>query len=227
MTLIIPENHHEPMKLLNELSVDDVEELSNLFDSAPVTFSVKRIANFIIESDFSKIKKEYIYGITDLLVNLQYVKYDTYSSSIELFIDEVIESVEESVKSDVKWDHLKLNLQRLLIKDNSLLITAKALNVMTDYSHTFRNARILTDARHIFSDEVGDETSLATMVTHTLKIDHSVSGGRESVYIAMDSNDIKGLQKSLDRALRKESNLKAIARENDMPFLDSALLLED
>jgi len=224
MELMIPEDHHEMIVFINNLSSDEVKELSSIFDSAPITFSVTHLSEYLYDCGFKNLASHEIYDLVDLLVSLHYIRHDNYLSyDLVEFIGAIVVSAVEFIDSDINRDQLFRNLECLLGESNSILITAKALNVMTDYEHVYRSARVITDARHVFSDD-SDEKSLAVMVTHMLKIEHDTNEGQESIFLAMDSNDIRKLQKVLDRALRKESELKRISKESEVPFLDSAYL---
>ena len=222
MALTIPKHHKEWIQLLESLDNGLIKTLSNAYDQAKPTFSTEKLVASVIDSGTVSLEPDKIDGITDLLISLHYAYHEFYvDRGLEEFTKLVADSANDTLGDDSTWENLKNNLLVLLGRNNALLVTAKALNVLTDYDSIYRDARILTDSRPIFGNEL-EEEPLATMVAHTLKINYMKNGSLESAYIALDANDLRKLQEVLDRALHKESVLKSISRNNNITFLDVA-----
>ena len=108
-------------------------------------------------------------------------------------------------------DGLKARLLAFFSVD-SLSVTAKAANVMSQHKGPFVGARILTDLRPIFSGE--PPTAVAGVIVHNLEITTYTDGEPLSHFFALDTGDLRKLRSVLERAMRKEDSLKGIAEKS-------------
>jgi len=108
--------------------------------------------------------------------------------------------------SDAERTDLATRLTTLLDLE-ALGSIGKADDIITDHEHVFRNARILTDVRPIFGDDVGSAPEAAVLIA-MLRIDHSTHGRRESIYFALDPPDLDSLKEVVDRATAKIRSLE-------------------
>lgn len=108
--------------------------------------------------------------------------------------------------SDAQRADLATRLTTLLDLE-ALGSIGKADDIITDHEHVFRNARILTDVRPIFGDNVGSAPEAAVLIA-MLRIDHSTHGRRESMYFALDPSDLASLKEVVDRATAKIRTLE-------------------
>lgn len=226
MALVIPEKYHASMQLLSGLDLNAVNTLANGLAECPPTFSIIKLVDHLRKSEKEiQLNEEQLEAIIALLVNLYYLwsaSFDHYS--IDEFVNEVV-SAADSELSEINKDSLEQNLLGLLQLDGSVGVTAKALDLMTDYERVMRDVRIITDSRPVFTVD-GRDAPVAFMTNHTLKIEYMKDQELGYFYVAMDSNDIARLHRLLDRALRKESNLEAFVSKSDAQYLDSGLLEE-
>lgn len=228
MTLIIPDKYHDPITWLNSLDIDVATKLFKALSSAHPTFSVESLVSHVMSGKEVDVDQKVLSGIVNFLVSLYYIWGASTSTSHlhrEDFVEEVINAARE-IGKEANWERLKQNLLLLLQLDRSIGITAKALDLMTDYDRVFQDVRVITDTRPIFTTDDSDRNPIALMVTHMLKLKYAQNGEINSMYIAMDCNDIRKLQVILERALMKEDRLSQLAEICDVSYLDAKALEE-
>lgn len=205
MALQIPQSAHTALKTLNSFSDQDAISICEVLAESRPSLTVKKLATEIAQK--TKLKED----IEDIILTLasMYNARSNFGMSLEDFVEEVVEDAKETIPlgEGETWDPLKRHLSRLLIYERSLGVAAKALEVMTGHQNVFIDARLFTDMRPIF---LNDPTSgpITSTIVHTLKLEYLNSDSKSSLYIAMDSKDIKQLQRVLDRALQKEQALR-------------------
>lgn len=97
-----------------------------------------------------------------------------------------------------------------LLTAESLRLTAKALEVSTEYEHVYSDARILTDIRPVFSDR---ETTApaAAVIINNLKLNYYGADGHiREFHVALDRADVQSLRDVLDRALDKMTSITTL-----------------
>ncbi len=114
-------------------------------------------------------------------------------------------------------EKLKARLEALLSLDNSLGVTAKALDVMTEHEHVFCGARILSDIRPVFCGPTN--TATAAVIVHNLQIAYHEGGSHRELYVAMDTDDIATLKKIVERAENKARLLENMLEKCNMQNL--------
>jgi len=118
-----------------------------------------------------------------------------------------------------KKEMLRNRLTVLLDFDESLGISVKALDVMTEHERIFCGARILSDIRPVFSDHQLESASAATII-HNLQIEFHQDGRHHEHYFALDTDDIQTLKKVIERAEKKTTALQAILKKSNVPYLE-------
>ncbi len=97
---------------------------------------------------------------------------------------------------------------KALLDQPELSRVARAFDVLTEEERIFHTARMVTDVRPIFSDDVSEAPTAAVLV-HTLKIDHHEYPGEvKSFFLALDEADIRRLKAVLERELLKAEALR-------------------
>lgn len=99
-----------------------------------------------------------------------------------------------------KWKETEKFLKKLL-SISAVWNIVKALDLSYEYENLLQSARIITDIRPIF-DIVADKIE-GTVITHTLRLEFDSREKEASLSIVLDSEDIKKLKDSCDRALKK------------------------
>jgi hypothetical protein len=103
----------------------------------------------------------------------------------------------------------------------TMVVTAKAIDVLTSHQRIYLGGRIFSDVRPVFGVDVS-AGPIAAVIVHTLRI--SVRDGQDytDLYIALDSSDIQALRVVLDRATEKELALIEGLRKQGVKYLPVA-----
>lgn len=102
----------------------------------------------------------------------------------------------------------KLRANLLTIFDNDeMRLKAKALRLMNAHERTFISAEVFSDIRPVLQVDGGLEIE-AAVVYHTLRVRHTAVDRLFSV--ALDSQDLRELKTTIDRAIEKEQILSAL-----------------
>ena len=113
-----------------------------------------------------------------------------------------------------KWQNAAPDLQALLTLEN-VQVLAKAIDLTYhEYANVLQSVRIITDIRPIF-DKSGEKL-LTAIISQTLRIHYRTDEGNHSVSISLDQEDIDGLAKSCDRAVKKAKAAKALVEQSGL-----------
>ena len=96
----------------------------------------------------------------------------------------------------------KERIVTLLSLDALHLIEAKAKELLQEAQRLLLDARILTDIRPVFGEDIG-ENPTAFILTHTLKLHYHEGGEHREFFVALDEQDIASLKRMSERAQRK------------------------
>lgn len=137
------------------------------------------------------------------------------------FVDALV--AQHFAAGDARADLMKRYLREFLGTE-SLIVTSKAFDVLTEHEHTVHDLRIITDLRPIFKESSLEEpvsAPAAAVITHTLKI--SYHRGREvaEFFLALDDQDIGLLKQLFERAAAKEDSLKRLLEQSGIPCLET------
>ena len=153
-----------------------------------------------------------------------YSTYTASGASVEKFIRELqiglqATGVPDLSLSEEQWEEFRAYLSQILMCERSVGITSKALRVMTDHSHVFRDARILTDLRPVYRLNP-EEPPDAAVIVHTLKIEFMEDGQTRKFFVALDSLDLIRLEALIKRAKLKQKGLKDVFKDKTLSILD-------
>jgi hypothetical protein len=123
------------------------------------------------------------------------------------------------------WASFETRLAQLL-SEKSLGISAKAGDVAMQTSRHVHGLRVLTDARPIFGENAKDGPR-AFAILHTLQIEYYEDGQNREWFISLDADDVDNLRNISERAIAKESSLRASLERSDLPVLSWRLSSDD
>ncbi len=135
----------------------------------------------------------------------------------EAVVDSRLISTSEDFSAE-KRESLRKRLSLLLDFDQSLGVTSKAFDVMTENERVFCDARILSDLRPVFA--AGKEEALGAVIIHNLRIGFHRAGKHQELYFALDTDDIQKLKEVIERAGKKTAVLESILRKSGVPYLE-------
>ena len=99
--------------------------------------------------------------------------------------------------------------------------------LMAEHEHLFMTTRLVSDIRPIFSTDA-DKVPNAAILVHKLHIKHyGQEGPNLDSFFVLDSEDLRSLKKTVDRALRKERLLSEFAKKSNITLLTRDLGKED
>jgi hypothetical protein len=116
-------------------------------------------------------------------------------------------------------DRFSSRLPQFLTLENSIGITAKAFDVLSEHQRTYCNARIVSDIRTVFPDDIDSEPQNA-VINHMLRIGYHENDEHQEFFVALDSGDLKHLKKQIERAERKAEALKRLLQSANITHLD-------
>lgn len=98
--------------------------------------------------------------------------------------------------------------------------TGVATDLQTLNERNYQSARIVTDLRPVFQDDVAKAPDGAVIV-ETLQIQTwSRDGGTQLMFVSMDEADLRQLQSIIARALEKTETLKAFVAEKGLSYFE-------
>lgn len=102
-----------------------------------------------------------------------------------------------------------------LLDSQLFAITSKAAKLAYDFASLLRNARVITDARPVFSNESDAEPDIVGMVvSHVLRLDYENADQQHSLSIVLDQLDVHKLRDACDKAIKKadaiETKMKSV-----------------
>lgn len=119
-------------------------------------------------------------------------------------VSDIIDSLKDSLdEAGDEHEPFKAEFDALsrLLSTNAIRRAAKAIELSYDYANLLRNARIITDLRPLFDDDV---TKIeGSIVSYTLRLHYDSADGEHDVSLALDQRDIKNLKDQCERALLK------------------------
>lgn len=217
--LKVPRADRAPLERLVALPAKDMQALKEALRKAEPAFLLKDLASRVAEK--IKYEKSETYEVFRLLAKL----YDIRAKQkvdVPTFASEVAHAAEEAgIKPESNdWATFQSDLSDLLSFEESLGITSKAAEVMNEHQRIYCSARILTDLRPVFREEVAPGPAAAVIV-HNLRINFHKPQEIEQFFVSMSSSDLKELRGIIDRALKKEASLKKVAELAKLPCLDT------
>jgi hypothetical protein len=192
------------------VALDDsvVDGVSQALDSLPPSFTTKSLVRAATKS----VITDPTLDLTAPLIALRAL-YGVRSSSgkpLSVFIDDLLEALREmSPKSFTKNKAAAARgrLERLLAV-KPLIFASKIKSLRDSEERTFCGAKILTDLRPVFPDDVRDGPD-GFLITHRLKLGFHVNKGRHrDFYVSLDSEDLDSLREAIDRAEKKAQSLQ-------------------
>jgi len=140
------------------------------------------------------------------------------------FAAELVDAAKASDDNGLKakdddWNRLSEFLARVFAIDR-LSISAKASQLFGQTPRHMHTARVLTDARPIFTNPA-DGGPTGFVIIHTLQLEYAAPGSEDDreFFIGVDTGDLETLKDAVERALQKERSLRATLEKTDLPVI--------
>ncbi len=188
-----------------------IDKLSSL-DSAIKPSEIKRGLDDVLPDSPDKVS-----ALMNLLMSLI-----TLRRQRDLGVEEMLAGIQNGIRTSNAWSEDEISrwkkLEPQLLSFFSLATVetvVKAIDLSYDYSKLLQNMKILTDIRPIFNEDAS--TIQGSVVSYTLRIYFSTLEGKsESLSLALDEKDVKGLLKLCDRALKKAQTAKSFMQRSNI-----------
>ncbi len=167
-------------------------------------------------SRLDRIPKKDALALIEALLALYIIKANNKKSASELVgevaanlaCDLELKSDEDNRDKNETLNRFKERLLKLMSVP-SLELCAKATGLQGEYDQIFVAARILTDIRPIFGNDIKDQPTNA-LIVHNLKIEFLDSGVLKEIFFALDGKDLIELTEEASRAGTKEETLSKL-----------------
>jgi hypothetical protein len=224
-SLVIPEEHFTGFMAIRDLPSEVVEEFISVLEDQPATLDRAELRSKVRSRVNSDVHVE-VEAMMDTLISL-YVLRDELDLSIEEFVGEVMEAMEESKAAalDLSGEKRRTFKERLprLLSVRSLDVAARASNLLYEYEHTLHgDARVLTDMRPVFSpgSQGVEEQPRGAILVHTLKLSYHERRRVKEFFVTLDVDQVNQLIEALQRANSKATQLRVFLEGTDLPYID-------
>ncbi|PWK70851.1 hypothetical protein LX99_04559 [Mucilaginibacter oryzae] len=159
-----------------------------------------------------------VYEISITIFSIINLIFDDEIDDVESLLDDLILSYKDHAtgRKKLQLDKLKINLFSLLSNRSKLNLTIKALKLGVEFEKTFSKSRIFTDIRVVFGPDIKNDKQSALLI-HNLQLEYKKNGSDKKLFMTMDSDDLRNLKIQIERALEKETSLRAT---NNISFID-------
>jgi hypothetical protein len=218
----IPERYQPGIAKIISLTDNACAELLSILNETPHSFNLDSIK----ESTVSKIETIPESDFDEIMNSLDALYYINHQFDIPIqdFSEQVLQAMAETGKTELQIqaslrEPLRDRLTRLM-SGKLLSIAIKSRDILHEHERTFGSARVLSDIRTVYTDNLENTTDGAVIV-HMLKIHYIQDDQHKEFFVALDTEDISFLTDTLIRAQEKEETLKAILAAANVPYIDA------
>jgi hypothetical protein len=210
--ITIPRSQHETVRQLISLSPKKMQELAKALRDAPPAASFGAVARHLRTR--IKLSFNFLNSVVQMVGALGTIREERNISVEELAqqIAEAARSIPLDDLTEADWSRIERDLAGIFEASKSAVTTAKAVELLNEYEHTYcPKTRIVSDIRCIFAPGEVEEP-VGAIVVHTLKLAYHQDGETRHFFVALDSDDLRDLRGTLERAITKEPYLRAATR---------------
>lgn len=150
----------------------------------------------------------------------------TLQERLELSPDDLRQELLDAIRADgdlsaiKEHGHNNINrfLKEVLALGGTLGVASKVWTVAQDSERLYCLSRVLTDLRPVFKPN--SEEAAVFVAIHNLKIAYHENNELKEFFVAMSADDLRELLKVLQRAERKQENLKSILENADLLLVE-------
>lgn len=96
-----------------------------------------------------------------------------------------------------------------LLSSQNLVALGKAVDLARESNRLLNDARIISELRPVFGDDIAAEPTGAVIV-HTLRLNYMEEGERKTASLTLNSRDLVQLKRAVERAQTKENTLSKL-----------------
>ncbi|MGA2596584.1 MAG: hypothetical protein ABSH09_06275 [Bryobacteraceae bacterium] len=218
MALQIPKQNLPAFGKILKLPDAVIDELINALTSTTIAAEAGAMAEKIAGS-VPSIPREDLNDIVDTLYSLYHVREFSEVRSAR-FVRDLVEALLENPDFGLKKEDASSTGKRfhLLLNVRTLNVLSKAIRLQRDGEHLFCDAKIISDIRPVFGDNLS-EGPISAVITHTLKLAYHEGGDHKEFFIVLDQQDLISLFEIIDRAHEKDEALVRLLQKSGVPRL--------
>jgi hypothetical protein len=213
--LAIPPAHRELIAELASMPEESAEALKAAFANAAPTDNPQKLSE-AVESALTAVTKHDSASVTAMLIAIRSAAESHRLPPAEIANSIATEAQARKVIEQGQREALVRRLEEMLSL-RSVVVTAKAFQLSTEYRDKLSSVRVITDLRPIFEDGETDPAATSVMVTHTLKIEMLE---QDDVYVAMTNEELLQLKQQVERAVKKAKALDDVIDRGGLKRLD-------
>ena len=225
-SLHIPSRLRSQLRALAEASEEQIQQLQRSLEALTPDLSPGDVPDRLaVELDTWDDKEKATIAIEGV-VGLAAFRAQS-GENTEKVVSEVLSAAKRAEADDdepEEWltEEQEARLQSGLVKllsINQLDVAAKAVGVLNDNQRSFIVARVLSEIRPVFQDDV-TKGPAAAVVVHSLKVEFMESGRGKEFFVTLDIRDLQSLLKIVQRALAKDQQLQKLLVKLGIPYLE-------
>lgn len=199
------------MVKLRTLSDASLDELIQALESTHVASDAGQMTE-CIHASVPSIDQADLKEILDALYSIYYAREMSHSKQSQ-FLNDLVHALRESQDPALKIDGsevpaIRERLRRLLTIRN-LDVLSKAVSLQYGGERLYCNAKILSDIRPVFGEQV-EESPEGAVITHTLKLGYHEGGEHKTFFVILDEEDLDSLAHVIERAQSKRDTLSSL-----------------
>jgi hypothetical protein len=218
MALKVPSHFIPMLNSIRKLSESSAKELLKALESTSIESSSEEMCEHIA-AKVPSIPKEELAEITDVLYAMYHVR-EFSDLSRNGFLKELVDSVREHADPSIADEELPLIRQRFkdLLSIGTLETISKAVGLQRENQRIYCEAKIISDIRPIFGDDVKQKPVAATL-EHSLQLHYHEDGDHKQFYVVLDEVDLENLEQAVQRAKTKADTLTKVLSDSGIPRL--------
>ena len=198
--LRVPGPYKAALGALARMSEAQVSRLIEAFESVAGYRPVRELSEVVTET----LGEETGTDAEELVTALLSLRGQYRTTSVERLARAASEAVVD--EPDLR-DQLRQRIEAL-IRLPSMSTTAGAVDVLTQHQFNYQSARILTDIRPVFPEDV-EAPPTGAVIVEVLQIQSwQRDGSTHTFHVAMDQVDLNELKEVVDRALKKTGQVR-------------------
>jgi hypothetical protein len=218
MALQIPKQHLPAIGKIIKLSDAETNELITALSSATITAEASAMSEKISGS-VPSVSPEDLADIVETLYSLYHVREFSQVRPAR-FVRDLVETLLSNPdfglhKSDAPIIGTRF---KQLLNVKTLNTLSKAVRLQRDGERIYCEAKIISDIRPVFGDDVEDRP-ISAVITHTLKLGYDEMGEHKEFFVVLDEQDLNALKDVIERAEVKGDTLTKVLNTVGMPRL--------
>lgn len=217
MILTIPKQDRPTFEYLLRMSREDFQKLVRAVRTASPSVSVESYSSNVAEVAAKLgLESDDVRDVVNVLSAL-YPMRDEDGLSAEELAHELSAAARVELgtePADQNWTRFENDLLALLSSDDSLGVTSKASELVSESERRFcpTHSRIVSDIRPVFTGPPA-QAPAAAMVIHSFKLAYHEGQELKEFFVTLDGNDLRQVQALIERAITKEISLRTVVND--------------